>query len=67
MRTLSEWNKYLDDLKRLRDLIYEGKKTTDGLCVKLETEECDIIWRVLNSEVTKIVSIPLEFYKKSEG
>ena len=63
MRTISDWNKYLEDLKRLRGVIYEGTKTTDGLCVKLEMEDCDIIWRLLSSEANKVVNTPLEFYQ----
>lgn len=62
MRTISDWNKYLEDLKRLRDMIYEGTKTTDGLCVKLEMEDCDIIWNLLNSEANKVFNTPLEFH-----
>ena len=64
MRTLGEWNKYLEDLKRLRDMIYKGTKTSEGLCVKLEMEDCDIIWDLLNSEANKVFSAPLDFYKK---
>ena len=64
MRTISEWNKYLEDVKRLRDLIYNGTKTTDGLSVKLEMEDCDIIWDLLNDEANKVFSTPLEFHRK---
>ena len=64
MKTISEWNKYLEDLKRLRDMIYEGTKTTEGLCVKLKMEDCDIIWNLLNSEADKVFSTPLDFHRK---
>lgn len=64
MRTISEWNKYLEDLKRLRDTFYNGTKTTDGLCVKLEMKDCDIIWDLLNSEVNTVFSTPLDFHRK---
>ena len=64
MKTLSEWNKYLEDLKKLRDKIYEGTKTIDGLCIKLEMEECDIIWNLLNDEASKVFNTPLEFHRK---
>ncbi len=63
MRTIGEWNKYLEDLKRLRDEIYQGTKTTDGLTVTLSMEDCDIIWNLLSSEANKVFSTPLEFYK----
>jgi len=61
MRTISEWNKYLEDLKRFRDMIYEGTKTTDGLYVKLEMEDCNIIWELLNSEANIVFNTPLGF------
>ena len=64
MRTISEWNIYLEDLKRLRDMIYEGTKTTEGLCAKLTMEDCDIIWNLLNSEANVVFSTPLDFHKK---
>lgn len=64
MRTISEWNKYIEDLKRLRDVIYEGTKTTEGLCVKLAMEDCDIIWNLLNSEANIVFSTPLDFHRK---
>lgn len=64
MKTISEWNKYLEDLKRLRDMIFEGTKTTEGLCVKLKMKDCDIIWNLLNSEANKVFSTPLDFHRK---
>lgn len=64
MRTISEWNKYLEDLKTLRDKIYEGTKTTDGLCIQLSMEDCDIIWELLSSESDKVFNTPLEFYMR---
>lgn len=64
MRTISEWNKYLKDLKTLRDKIYEGTKTTDGLCIQLSMEDCDIIWELLSSEVNKVINTPLEFHMR---
>ncbi len=64
MRTLSEWNDYLEDLKRLRDAIYEGTKTTDGLCIQLSMEDCDIIWNLLSSEANKVFSTPLELHTR---
>lgn len=67
MRTISEWNKYLEDLKTLRDKIKEGTKTTDGLCIQLSMEDCDIIWELLSSEANKVFSTPLEFHHKEWG
>ena len=64
MRTISAWNKYLKDLNRLRDKIYEGTKTTDGLCVQLSMEDCDIIWELLSSEVNEVFNTPLEFHMR---
>lgn len=64
MKTLSEWNDYLEDLKRLRDTIYEGTKTTDGLCTQLSMNDCDIIWTLLNSEANKVFNTPLEFHTR---
>lgn len=64
MKTISEWNNYLEDLKRLRDTIYEGTKTTEGLCVKLTMEDCDIIWNLLNCEANKVFCTPLEFHNR---
>jgi len=64
MRTISEWNKYLEDLKTLRDKIYEGTKTTDGLCIQLSMEDCDIIWELLSSEADEVFNTPLEFYMR---
>lgn len=60
--TIKEWNKYLEDLQRLKNMIYEGTKTTDGLCMKLGMEDCDIIWELLSSEVNKVLNTPLEFH-----
>lgn len=54
----------LEDLKTLRDKIYEGTKTTDGLCIQLSMEDCDIIWELLSSEADKVFNTPLEFYMR---
>lgn len=62
--TLSDWNKYFEDVKTLRDKIYEGTKTTNGLTIKLEMEDCDILWQLLTDEVDKIYNTPLEFRRK---
>lgn len=62
-KTLSEWNKYLEDIKRLRDLFYTGTKTTEGLNAKIEMEDCDIIWDLLNREANHVFSMPLDFSK----
>ena len=61
---LAEWNKYRDDLIRLRDMIYEGTKTTKGLSVILEMEDCDILLELLNNEVCKVTSKQLDYKEK---
>ncbi len=65
MKTLSEWNDYLEHLKQLRDRIYEGTKTTEGLCcAQLSMEDCDIIWDLLSREANTVFNTPLEFHRK---
>ena len=58
---LAEWNKYRDDLIRLRDMIYKGTKTINGLSVILEMEDCDILWNLLRDEVCKVISKQLDY------
>ncbi len=64
MRILREWNAYLENLKRMRDTIYEGTKTDDGLNIHLSKEECDIIWNLLSSEANRVFSTPLEMHTR---
>ena len=64
MKTLSEWSVYLENLKCLRDAIYEGTKTTDGLCIQLTMEDCDIIWDLLDREANIVSNTPLELHTK---
>ena len=47
-----------------RDKIKEGTKTTDGLCIQLSMEDCDIIWELLSSEANKVFNTPLEFHHR---
>lgn len=64
MKTLRDWNQYLDDLKRLRDLFYKG--TTDeseGLHIDITKEDCNIIWNLLSSKANQVISTPLEFHE----
>ena len=64
MRTISEWNNYLDNVKRLRDAIYYGMKSPEGIQIHLEKDECEIIWNLLNSEANVVFSTPLVFHRK---
>ena len=59
--TLHGWNKYSSDLVRLIDIFHEGTKTTDGLCLKLEMEDCDILFDLLNEECDKVLNRELDF------
>ncbi len=61
-KTLSEWNEYLEQLKDLRDRIYEGTKTTNGLCTQLSMEDCDILWTLVSSEANKVFGSQLDYY-----
>lgn len=61
IKTLNEWNKYFEDITALRDKIYKG---ANGSPIKLEMEDCNIIWVLLTNEIEKIFNTPLEFHRK---
>ena len=60
MKTLSEWNEYLESLRRLREIMFEGTKIADGITVKLSKEDCINLWDLLGTEANKVSCSPLE-------
>lgn len=74
MKTLNQWNEYLEDLNTLRDRICEnyeknyGSARDENVCsmMKLSKKDCDILTTLLSSAANKVVNTPLVFIRKDE-